>query len=249
MSKDLEETLDVITETSPKDQMFKSDSNSYFFWGAQGLSTIQRFMSLVSLSTINSILDFPSGYGRVLRFLRAAFPPAEITACDIDRDGVDFCAKTFAARAVYSTVDMVTEPSLESYDLIWCGSLLTHVHATQWGNLLRLFSEHLSDSGLLIFTTHGRPNAERLRTKRNTFDRLGLSDWAIATILSDYERCGFGYQNYTGQEGYGVSLSSPSWVCSQVAQTSGLRLAGYQEGGWGGIQDSIACVSERRALR
>jgi SAM-dependent methyltransferase len=249
MNKRLEENQEVIAETSPKDQMFKSDPKSYFFWGAQGLETIKRFMSLLAISTVSTVLDFPSGYGRVLRFLRAAYPDAEITACDIDRDGVDFCAKTFNAQPVYSTVDMATVPILQAYDLIWCGSLLTHIHAAQWRELLELFSAHLSDSGALIFTTHGRPNAERLRAKRNVFDKLGLSDWAIATILSDYERCGFGYQNYSAQEGYGVSLSSPSWVCSQVIQTSGLRLVAYQEGGWGGIQDAVACVSERRALR
>jgi SAM-dependent methyltransferase len=249
MSKRIVDNLEVIAEASPQDQMFKSGPDSYFFWGAQGLTAIKRFMSLMSVSTVNTILDFPSGYGRVLRFLRAAFPDAEITACDIDRDAVDFCAKTFETRPVYSTVDMATDPALQTYDLIWCGSLLTHIHARQWPALLKLFSAHLSDSGLLVFTTHGRPNADRLRAKGSESDKLGLSDWAIATILSDYEHFGFGYQDYSGRPGYGVSLTSPSWVCAQVVQTGGLRIAAYLEGGWGGIQDAIACVSDRRPLR
>ena len=38
------------------------------------------------------LLDLPCGHGRVMRYLRAAFPRAEITGCDLLRDGVDHCA-------------------------------------------------------------------------------------------------------------------------------------------------------------
>ena len=47
------------------------------------------------------MLDFACGHGRVMRTLKAAFPDALLTACDIDRDGVDFCARTFGAAPVY----------------------------------------------------------------------------------------------------------------------------------------------------
>jgi SAM-dependent methyltransferase len=248
----LEPKRDVIQEISPHDVMHKSAPNDYFFWGSEGLATVERFMSLANLSTVKTILDFPSGHGRVLRFLRAAFPDAVITACDIDRDAVDFCARTFDARPVYSTGDLTSVALDGSYDVIWCGSLLTHMHAHQWRDLLDLFSAHLSDSGLLVFTTHGRRLANRLRSKQTT---LGLPDRGVRSILSDYDQFGFGYQNYSGQDGWGISLSSASWVCSQIVQTSALRLAGYQEGarrptrgptaGWGGLQDAVACVSSK----
>jgi len=235
--------IDVIQEISPGDVMYKSDPKNYFWWGPRALETILGFRGLSPLSPIKTVLDLPSGHGRVLRSLRAAFPDAEITACDIDRGAVDFCAHTFDAQPIYSTVDLgaVTLPG--SYDLIWCGSLLTHVHADQWRALLGLFSKHLSSSGLLVFTTHGRLQADNLRSKRNT---LGLPDWAARTILSDYEHFGFGYQNYWGKEGFGISLSSPAWVCSQVIGTRGLRLLGYRELGWGGNHDAVACLSDRR---
>ena len=87
---------------------------------------------------------------------------------------------------------------------------------------------------------------DRLRIKRN---ELGLSDWSVTAILSDYEHLGFGYQNFPNRDGYGISLSSAAWVCEQIQRTDGLRLAGYQEGGWGGMQDAVACVSTRQPLR
>jgi SAM-dependent methyltransferase len=235
--------LDVIQEISPDDVMYKSNPDHYFLWGPQALETISGFRGLSALSPIKTILDLPSGHGRVLRSLRAAFPDAEIAACDVDRDAVDFCARTFDAQPIYSTVDLGAVPLPDTYDLIWCGSLLTHVHADQWRALLGLFSKHLSNSGLLVFTTHGRLQADNLRSKRNT---LGLPDWAASTILSDYDHFGFGYQNYSGKQGYGISLSSPSWVCSQVMGTSGLRLLGYRELGWNRHHDAVACLSDRR---
>jgi SAM-dependent methyltransferase len=236
--------LNVIQEISPGDAMYKSHPDHYFFWGSQALETIAGFRGLSAPSPIKTILDLPSGHGRVLRFLRAAFPDAVIAACDVDKDAVDFCARTFDAQPIYSTVDLGAVPLSDTYDLIWCGSLLTHVHADQWRALLGLFSNHLRDSGLLVFTTHGRLHADNLRSRRNT---MGLPDWAASTIVSDYEHFGFGYQNYVGKEAYGISLSSPSWVCSQVVGTSGLRLLGYRELGWGRNHDAVACLSDRRA--
>jgi SAM-dependent methyltransferase len=237
--------IHVIEEIAPGDVMYKSDPDHYFFWGGQALEAIGRFRALSGSSPIKTILDFPSGHGRVMRFLRSAFPDALITACDVDLDAVDFCARTFDAVPLYSTADLEELHLQGTYDLIWCGSLLTHVHADQWRALLRLFSEHLGQSGLLVLTTHGRHQVERLRIKQST---LGLSDWAAAVIVSDYERVGFGYQNYPGREGYGISLSSPSWVCSQIVQTSGLRLVGYHERGWGQYQDAVACVASEHGV-
>ena len=46
------------------------------------------------------------------------------------------------------------------YDLIWCGSLFTHIHADQWRALLQLFSAHLSDSGLLTRSSSASPTGE-----------------------------------------------------------------------------------------
>jgi SAM-dependent methyltransferase len=243
MSNRLEGNRDVIKEISPLDVMYKSDPGRYFLLGGQALETIERFRELTGSSPIKTVLDLPSGHGRVLRFLRAAYPDATITACDLDKDGVDFCARCFDAQPLYSAVDLGALPIEGTYDLIWCGSLLTHIHADQWRALLRVFSEHLSSSGLLVFTTHGRTHANRLRSGQTT---LGLSPWAAAALVSDFERFGFGYQNYVNQTGYGISLASPSWVCLQVTKTNGLRLACYQEQGWAESQDAIACLGGRR---
>ena len=233
----------LVEEISPRDVMHRLDPDRYFIVGRQALDTVLRFMRVASIENPGSILDLPCGHGRVLRFLREQFPDASITACDLDVDAVDFCADTFGARPVYSTADLADVSLQGEYDVIWCGSLVTHLHADQWRVLLRLLADHLRESGLLVFTTHGRFHAGRLRSGQTT---MGLSEWAAKTVVADYERSGFGFHSYPGQEAYGISLSSAPWVCAQVLATPRLRIAAYQERGWSDHQDAVACIKDSR---
>ena len=49
-----------------------------------------------------SILDFGCGFGRVLRMLKAAYPEARLTAADVKREGVDFCARRHLGVSIAS---------------------------------------------------------------------------------------------------------------------------------------------------
>jgi hypothetical protein len=70
--------------------------------------------------------------------LRAAFPEAHLTVCDLDRDKVDFCAAQFNATPVYSQEDIRSVSLDQTFDLIWCGSLFTSWTASA-GRPLLLF--------------------------------------------------------------------------------------------------------------
>ena len=50
---------------------------------------------------------------------------AGITVCDLDRDGVDFCASEFHAEPLYSDEDVRNVKLDRLLNLIWCGSLFT----------------------------------------------------------------------------------------------------------------------------
>ena len=86
---------DVIDVISDFDDMFQGNRQHYFHVGYSAFYCIKLsiFLANKNLQDIKKILDFPCGYGRVLRVLKAAFPEAQITACDIVRDAVDFCQK------------------------------------------------------------------------------------------------------------------------------------------------------------
>ena len=101
----------LICEISPDDKMFLTINpliddkiERYLSVGKSAIDSIKTVLDLEKkgVNDIKSILDLPCGHGRVLRYLKSEFPNSRITACDINRDGVDFCAKTFDVFSVYS---------------------------------------------------------------------------------------------------------------------------------------------------
>jgi len=228
----------VRKEIAPGDEMYRGDEAHYFDVGESALHCIETalFAARRKKSSINRILDLPCGHGRVMRFLQKAFPVARLTACDLEREGVEFCAKNFAALPVVSRVEVADIPLEGPYDLIWCGSLLTHLPQEKCAAFLKLFQRLLLPGGLLVFTLHGRRCETELETGKN---RCGLDDPQIASLLADYRRTGFGYVDYADSPGYGISLALPSFVLANFVQDPKWQLLGYHETGWDQRQDAI----------
>jgi SAM-dependent methyltransferase len=229
----------ISAEISPNDAMFVPEWREHYVGvGLEALRAIKLAMLAGNKSRIGSILDLPCGHGRVMRVLRSAFPDARITACDIDRDAVDFCAQTFGATPVYSHEDPDRIPVYDRFDLVWCGSLLTHVDAFAWPRFLRFFNQCVAPGGLFVFTVHGRESVQWVREGKCNYS---LAD--VPAILNEYDRDGFGFQVYPAHPlpGYGISLSSPSWVANQVIEMTDLRLVLYLESGWDNHQDVVIC--------
>lgn len=223
------------------DGMYKGDGAHYFGVGLSALRCIDEALAGAGPADVRSILDLPCGYGRVMRFLVHRFPRAELTACELDRAAVNFCARHFGARPLYSEADLDQLDAGARADLIWCGSLATHLDAAPTRALLRLFRRALAPGGLVLFTTHGDFVARRLPTK--DFD-YGLTDEQIARITDAYARAGHAYTDYPDRESYGVSLTSPAWVREQVRETGGLREVYFKPRGWDEHQDVYGFVRE-----
>jgi trans-aconitate methyltransferase len=161
----------VIETVSGADDMYMKDwPYQYFAVGADALRLILLAMIAAGKRNVKSILDLPCGHGRVTRYLKVRFPEAHLTACDMDRDGVDFCVKTFGARGVYSQRDIRSVVIKDKFDLIWVGSLFTHVTSSEWHWFFQMFSDHLEENGLLIFTTHGRYTAKLITDKTHLYE-------------------------------------------------------------------------------
>jgi SAM-dependent methyltransferase len=236
-------------DISPNDTMFEGDREHYVSVGQSALHCIKAAMVAADKSSVRKVLDFGSGFGRVLRALKAAFPEAEFTASDILAEAVNFCAKTFGARPVSSSQNAQEIRIHEKFDLIWCGTLLTQFDSTQFQEFLKLFQSLLTTDGLLVFTTHGPFVARRLRERTCTY---GMDEKSVLAILSGYDGTGFGYADYPpsilqqiGMTKYGISAAKPSWVCRQIEYLPNLRLVSYTERAWDNHQDSIACSNRR----
>lgn len=223
---------------SPKDEMYNSDMRHYLRVAYSGLRSINLSLLVAGAPIPNSILDIPCGHGRMLRLLKVAFPQGEFTVADLDRDAVDFCAANFDAKAVYSSPEPAQINLSRTFDLLWCGSLLTHLRADRWLNFLEFFCARLNPGGVAVFTTHGLVTADWLSTKHYLY---GLQPVVAEQLLTEYEATGFGYADYGAEGGYGVSLSSTAWVCEQLAKVAGWQLVAYFPKAWDDHQDVWAC--------
>lgn len=224
-----------------RDGMYNEDGGHYFKVGLSAIQCIDEAVERAKLKDVRTILDLPCGSGRVLRFLVHRFPDAEITACELASGAVEFCARTFGALPALSSLNLDEVSLGKEFDLIWCGSLVTHLNETGIAALLKLFQRHLTRGGLMIFTTHGDFVQRRLPTQ--DFD-YGLTENQIQRIGINYPKTGYGFEDYPGEKDYGVSLTSTEWIRARVRELGSLREVYFKERGWDDHQDVFGFVRE-----
>lgn len=177
----------MIATIASGDGTYQGDNAAYFDVGCSALRCIRLALLTAEQENVASILDFGCGHGRVLRTLKAAFPTAALTACDINRGGVDFCAETFGATPVYSATRPEDIPLPRRYDLIWCGSVFSHLSEDRWPGFLGLLFAHLELNGVAVLTTCGRTIGDRLRAGDPFY---GLDAAQITEILRGFDERG-----------------------------------------------------------
>ncbi len=225
---------------SRADTMLGVHDAHYVSVGQSALAAIER--ALEGREPTN-ILDLPCGFGRVTRALRARFPHASITVSDLDQPGVDFSASQFGARGAYSVRDFRELVLGERYDLIWVGSLVTHLPTGQTMHFLRALARHLTPWGRAVISVHGPSIIPRLREKG-----YGLLPEAAKQVIGQFETTGFGYADYPSEEHlygislsndhYGISLTDEPWMRQALAK-SGLALVRYEHRTWDDHHDVV----------
>lgn len=247
-------TPGLNTRVSRNDRMMeRSQPDQYFVAGQAGFEAIQRGLDAAGIVTAQTILDLPCGHGRVLRYLRARWPQANLTDCEIVPDAVSFCAETFGADGLVSRDPLWDVDLGGPYDLIWSGSLFTHFDAPYWVPSLAQLGGALSEDGVLVFSSQGKPSLAFLKGSpdqpvlRAVLPRdYGLTRERAETIVASAEATGFGFAHYSSGDDhpYGVSVSLPAWVAARLAEVN-LRVVLHETGGWGGHQDMWTVAAAR----
>jgi SAM-dependent methyltransferase len=234
-------------EISPHDDMFQGSSEHYFWVGESALQCISEGLSVANMDIrhVRKILDLPCGHGRVLRHLCNAFPDAEITACDLDQERVDFCTKTFEAKPVYSNVDVSKISFDDTFDLIWVGSLLTHIDHHSRKKFWSFFSNILSPGGLVVVTLHGAEVSRKLT--RGEFS-YGLDEAQQKRLLEQYQTDQSGYVDYHHSPGYGITIATPEIYGKEIGEIPDLKLCLYKESAWDNHHDVAYCVKQERLV-
>jgi SAM-dependent methyltransferase len=225
----------ISTEISPADAMLRfPDLPHYFACGASALNLIAGIVTLAEASTPTRILDFGSGAGRVTRWLRAAYPDAAIEACDVREGDVAFCRDRLGVEGWTSSTDIDALPQKKSFDLIWVGSVLTHLSAESTVRLLRRWIDWTNPGGLVIATLHGRTAVDLAASGKMTYS----ASWE--TILEGWRRDGYGYADHPDSPGYGISLTSMAWTAALVASWPDVRLVALAERAWDHHHDVVS---------
>jgi SAM-dependent methyltransferase len=211
----------------------------YFHCGRDAIRLIELGLLSIGVPDIRRVLDLPSGAGRVTRHLVRYFPDASITACDLEARHVDFCARQFAVRPHLSNADLRAVAFPEPFDLIWCGSLLTHLPADRVADLIALVARSLADGGVGLVTTHGRWAV--FRQAHTPHPYVPPEHFAEVTTLAS----GFGFTGYPNTEAYGISWAMPSYLLAALEGLPELRVVGFVERGWDNHQD-VVMVQKRR---
>lgn len=224
----------IIDTIAPDDEMWAAGEKLYFYVGESGFLVILRALAHSRLQSVQTILDLPCGHGRVARHLCAGFPDSHISYCDLNRRGVDFCVKTFGGFGIYSHPNLIETP-LETYDVIWVGSLFTHVDQERTRTWMAHLCGHLNENGILVATFHGRRSIE-IYTQ---YPLISEERWIH--LIDQFKREGYGYDPYSwaNEYSYGISLSAPSKLVEIASEIRGVRILSYTEQGWADNHDVL----------
>jgi SAM-dependent methyltransferase len=238
----------VIGRIHGRDLMMHDSSEesvaNYVRAGRSAVENLEHVLAAAGRSwlDVRSCLDFGSGFGRVLRHLCEKIPPALVTACDVDPEAVQFCVEEFNTKGLVSK-PRIRRVRFGTYDLIWAGSVITHVRRDDASEIISTLGRTLARGGILVLSFHGRLSLDNLE---HLYDR----DWAEAApaIREELATTGTSFRPYTYAFcGYRLRSYGMAWhtveCLEQLAGSDSavqLRTLCHVDHGWDGHHDVIA---------
>jgi SAM-dependent methyltransferase len=220
---------------SDRDGMLIEEGH-YLSVGLSAFESINAALQAAGTDRVTTILDMPCGHGRVARVLRAAFPTAEISVSDLDTDGVAFCAKQFDAQPLISGPDFSALNFKKTFDLIWVGSLITHLPERVAEDFIAFVLRHLRCGGVAVVSSHGAFVAGRIAGG----ETYGVESAISRRMVNDYHTHGFGYADLPGYDTsvqhYGVSIATRDWIISAITRAGG-KVLFYDDHAWDNHHD------------
>ncbi|MBE0549067.1 MAG: class I SAM-dependent methyltransferase [Rubrivivax sp.] len=129
----------------------------YMYGGKEAVQVIENIIGAAgkTFDGVRSFLDFACGYGKSTRFLVQRLAPDRIWVSDIYTGAVDFQRMHLGVNGFYSAINPDDVKFPRKYEIIYVGSLFSHLAAPQFKAWLARLYGVLADDGLLIFSTHG----------------------------------------------------------------------------------------------
>ncbi len=171
-----------------------------------------------------TLFEFASGYGCVSRHLAKMADKYDLLACDIHEQAVEFLAGSLAIRSLLSRREPGELELHGKFDVVFALSFFTHMPDRTWGAWLAKLIDCLADTGVLIFTTHGR-------TSHNDGGRPPLDP-------DGYWFGGGSEQKDLPLEDYSTMMVTPGYAVRHIERCDHAAIAFFQEAFWWGKQDT-----------
>lgn len=222
----------------PKDQMYLGDWGHYESVGRDALKKIEAVLSINDVNPTR-ILDFACGHGRVARHLVSAFPSAEIVGSDVMPHAIEFVSAELGLVPHLSNTNFDDVKFDKQFDLIWSGSLMTHLNEASAQKMINMFWRSLSPNGVAIWTVHGRYVSSLFHGGEWPYN---LSHDQFSEIAHLFDAGKYAYTDYSHMKNYGISMTPLAWLLQNISPYSDLRILSFIEQGWAEHQDIVAVV-------
>lgn len=227
----------ISLTSSAKDGMMKGNRKHYLARGYEGLGFVDAALKSSNAPKPARILDYASGYGRVARWLKAGYPDAHLACADIDQNALISITDHIGAETFLLDKAFSDQQYSSGYDVIWCGSIFTHISEANAKVLLSNLVKALNGGGVLVLTTHGEFVQSRIETgeklyslKQDQRERV-VSQWADGVPYI--------FESYPHMTDYGISMVREAHF-GDLARSAGLKQIFYEARGWGRHQDVFA---------
>ena len=184
---------------SDSDYMLEDSPPNFVHYLTVGFEAADFVTSMNMAKPNLRVLDYGSGFGRVTRALKAAFHDAKIYCFDVVPEGPNFCSKYLNTKTINTLMDLAES----SIDLIWLGSVVTHLSKADIEALFFQLDRVISEGGIIIYSSHGDFVEKRMSMNPELY---GMTKSSADQIITEYVNSGFGYANYPNYENYGISL-------------------------------------------
>jgi SAM-dependent methyltransferase len=227
----------LTTPIDDQDTMCDGDLGYYARCGRSALDMLELSRQCLGKKKqkIARVLDFGCGYGRVARWLCAAYPAAQVVGIDVDSNAVQSVARDLGMRAQLVEADWSNLPK-ERFDVVWIGALFNHLTEERVGELLTRTFDLLMPGGLVGITTHGAHVANRIRSGEK---RYGLTEEQSKVLIGAYEQKAFGFVTYERMPQFGISIIKPARIMEFMGAARLTPLL-FVERGWVGHHDYFA---------
>ncbi|MGH8678145.1 MAG: class I SAM-dependent methyltransferase, partial [Burkholderiales bacterium] len=182
----------------------------------------------MSLAGVRAFLDFGCGCGRLMLGLRNRGLNLSVTGSDVDERAVAWCRKNIGFSKCIVNNESPPAPFDEaSFDLIWCGSVFTHLDHQRQDQWLAELSRILQPNGILLASVHG-PYCWEGR----------LPSWTV----SELKRVGMVFARMGADTGIHPAWYQVAWHTEQYVRehwASFFEICGYIPRGFNDYQDLV----------